>query len=286
MLLFEFCESTSPLFRKISFTKPPRITYKAGSYEFFTDFTELFTRNEDFIAKIKDSEGGHEQGEHKIDIAFRVGDVFVAIQAACQQFSTAILHQAKLNAKFRESINAFASSVHKFEPGTKVIFVFATMFDFKTTKKTQELIDKQTKFTVVKLAEFEDCIFPFFLLRNKEKLRDGAQIRDLISLYYRRITGHPAPNNKVGVFGANSSLINSAPLLKTITVRKFNAKRGGAEVVNPQSIQELLTVGGELLGISAVKVRRMKTEAEICDLNTIQHEEIVLLTTEEDEKDF
>jgi hypothetical protein len=160
------------------------------------------------------------------------------------------------------------------------------MFDFKTTKKTQELIDKQTKFTVVKLAEFEDCIFPFFLLRNKEKLRDGAQIRDLISLYYRRITGHPAPNNKVGVFGANSSLINSAPLLKTITVRKFNAKRGGAEVVNPQSIQELLTVGGELLGISAVKVRRMKTEAEICDLNTIQHEEIVLLTTEEDEKDF
>jgi hypothetical protein len=33
-------------------------------------------------------------------------------------------------------------------------------------------------------------------------------------------------------------------------------------------------------------VRRMKTEAEICDLNTIQHEEIVLLTTEEDEKDF
>jgi hypothetical protein len=205
MLLFEFCESTSPLFRKISFTKPPRITYKADNYEFFTDFTELLTRNEDFIAKIKDSEGGHEQGEHKIDIAFRVGNVFVAIQAACQQFSTAKVHQAKLNAKFCESINAFASSVHRFERGTKAIFVFATMFDFNITKQTQKLIDKQTKFTVMKLAEFEDCIFPFFLLRNKEKLRDGAQIRDLISLYYRRITGHPAPNNKVGVFGTNRS---------------------------------------------------------------------------------
>jgi hypothetical protein len=79
------------------------------------------------------------------------------------------------------------------------------MFDFNITKQTQKLIDKQTKFTVMKLAEFEDCIFPFFLLRNKEKLRDGAQIRDLISLYYRRITGHPAPNNKVGVFGTNRS---------------------------------------------------------------------------------
>jgi hypothetical protein len=79
------------------------------------------------------------------------------------------------------------------------------MFDFNITKQTQKLIDKQTKFTVMKLAEFEDCIFPFFLLRNKEKLRDAAQIRDLISLYYGRITGHPAPNNKVGVFGESRS---------------------------------------------------------------------------------
>jgi hypothetical protein len=84
-----------------------------------------------------------------------------------------------------------------------------------------------------------------------------------------------------------SSLVNSASIIpKTITVRKLNAKRGGAEVVQPQSIQELLTVGGELLGISAVKVRRMKTEAEIRDVSTIQHEEIVYLTTEEDEKEF
>jgi hypothetical protein len=85
-----------------------------------------------------------------------------------------------------------------------------------------------------------------------------------------------------------SSLINSVSIIPktTITVRKLNAKRGGAEVVQPQSIQELLKVGGELLGISAVKVRRMKTEADIRDVNTIQHEEIVYLTTEEDEKEF
>ncbi len=84
-----------------------------------------------------------------------------------------------------------------------------------------------------------------------------------------------------------SSLTSSAPAQpKTIIVRKLGAKRGGAEVVNPQSIQELLTVGGELLEIHAVKVRRVRTEAEIRDLNAIQHEEVVFLTTEEDEKDF
>jgi len=93
-------------------------------------------------------------------------------------------------------------------------------------------------------------------------------------------------SSETGNMSSSVPLGNSTPILKRITVRKLNAKRGGAEVVNPEALQELLSVGGTKLGITAVKVRRLDTEAEIGDLNTIQHLEVVYLTTEQDEKDF
>ncbi len=71
---------------------------------------------------------------------------------------------------------------------------------------------------------------------------------------------------------------------KRIVVRKFRAQRGGTEVFNPHSIQELLTVGGQLLKFKAAKVRKLNTEDEIREFSTLENGEIVYLTTEEDEK--
>jgi hypothetical protein len=121
----------------------------------------------------------------------RVNPAFVAMQAVCQEFSKAAVHQVKLNDKLRQAVTAFSKHVGGIK-STNIVFVFASMFDFKMTSATTKLIAKQKTFRVVVLTNFDDCIFPFYLLRKKEKLMDGAKIRSLIKLYYQRMTGKPA----------------------------------------------------------------------------------------------
>jgi hypothetical protein len=54
----------------------------------------------------------------------------------------------------------------------------------------------------------------------------------------------------------------------------------------PQNIHTLLRNGSEELKINAVKVRDLQAEAEIKDMHAIKEDEIVYLTTEEDEEKF
>jgi len=208
LLLFEFCESTSPLFAKLSIKNPPKITFNPSEYFRFKELADILHRKEDFIAKIEDSDGGHDQGDHKIDIVFQIDEgklikllllpftnmhiVFVAIQAVCQKFKSETTHQGKLNDKLHKSIKAFASQIR--DCTKRVIFVFATYFSFHVTSATQKVIDQyKNNFSVVILMDFNECIYPFYLIKDKEKLRDGRQVRNLIKLYHKRISGMPAP---------------------------------------------------------------------------------------------
>jgi len=74
---------------------------------------------------------------------------------------------------------------------------------------------------------------------------------------------------------------------KTIIVRKFNKKLGGVRMAIPNTMDELLEQGGKKLGIIAKAVRE-STEllAEIQDISLLKENEVVYLTTEEEEKEF
>jgi hypothetical protein len=73
---------------------------------------------------------------------------------------------------------------------------------------------------------------------------------------------------------------------KWIVVRKYGQSKGGVKIMVPQNIHTLLRNGSEELKINAVKVRDLQAEAEIKDMNAIKEDEIVYLTTEEDEEKF
>jgi len=73
---------------------------------------------------------------------------------------------------------------------------------------------------------------------------------------------------------------------KTIIIRKQGQKRGGEKILCPSSLQELLKVGGEKLGIVAVKARTFTEEAMIGDISVIKEDQLIVLTTQEDEKEF
>jgi len=78
-----------------------------------------------------------------------------------------------------------------------------------------------------------------------------------------------------------STLVN-----KQVIVRRLGKKRGGEELQLPATLDELLQIGGKLLAIDAVKVRRSTTESSINDINTISDKEIVFLTTKAEEEEF
>jgi len=69
---------------------------------------------------------------------------------------------------------------------------------------------------------------------------------------------------------------------KWIIIRKFG-KRGGVKVQIPPSIEKLLQIGGEKLGINPIKIREVKSEAEIDDIRALKEDDIVWLMTSEDE---
>eukprot|EP01116_Phalansterium_solitarium_P001415 TRINITY_DN1120_c0_g1_i2.p1 TRINITY_DN1120_c0_g1~~TRINITY_DN1120_c0_g1_i2.p1 ORF type:complete len:969 (-),score=295.18 TRINITY_DN1120_c0_g1_i2:79-2985(-) len=71
-----------------------------------------------------------------------------------------------------------------------------------------------------------------------------------------------------------------------VVVRRLNQKRGGTTVPRPSTISELLQSGSVALGIAAVKVRAVDTEAEITDMAYVREGTPVYLTTAEDEREF
>ena len=70
-----------------------------------------------------------------------------------------------------------------------------------------------------------------------------------------------------------------------IVVRKFE-KRGGVKVQVPDTLEELLILGGEKLGIQAVALREIKTEAKIDDIKALKNDDVVYLMTQADEEKF
>jgi hypothetical protein len=115
------------------------------------------------------------------------------------QFKDESTHQEKLTAKYCRAIKAFASHISGLQ-AQRIIFIFVSLFEFKVTNATETIIcNYKGQMDIVKLVNFNDCIFPFYLLHDKEKLYDGGQIRNLIKLYYQRITGSPPPSS-IGVF--------------------------------------------------------------------------------------
>lgn len=73
---------------------------------------------------------------------------------------------------------------------------------------------------------------------------------------------------------------------KWIIIRKYGQIKGGVKIAVPQDLPTLLKNGSEELKINAVKVRDLKAEAEIKDIHAIKEDEVVYLTTEEDEREF
>lgn len=71
-----------------------------------------------------------------------------------------------------------------------------------------------------------------------------------------------------------------------MVIRKYGQIKGGIKIRFPHDIGTLLKVGNEELNIKAVKVREYNSEAEIKDIEAIKENDIVYLTTEEDEKEF
>jgi len=70
-----------------------------------------------------------------------------------------------------------------------------------------------------------------------------------------------------------------------ITVRRLNKTKGGVIIPCPLTMEDLLRVGGDKLGITAVKARTSEEGlAEIGDISIIP--KIVFLTNEEEEKEF
>jgi len=84
---------------------------------------------------------------------------------------------------------------------------------------------------------------------------------------------------------AKPEVKKSAEAKVSVVVKKMN-KRGGVELYVPNSIEELLSQGGQLLGITAVKVRKADTEIAVTDISFIKQNDVLYLTTEEDEKEF
>jgi len=73
---------------------------------------------------------------------------------------------------------------------------------------------------------------------------------------------------------------------KSIVILKYSQEKGGYKIPFPSSISTLLVEGGKKLGIEAIKVRDYKFHAEISEIETIDSDEAVYLTTKEDEKKF
>jgi hypothetical protein len=74
-------------------------------------------------------------------------------------------------------------------------------------------------------------------------------------------------------------------IAKWIIIRKFG-KRGGVKVQVPISVEKLLEIGGERLGIKPIKVREVKSEAEIDHVRALKEDDIVWLMTTQDELQF
>eukprot|EP01123_Difflugia_compressa_P011447 TRINITY_DN4565_c0_g1_i1.p1 TRINITY_DN4565_c0_g1~~TRINITY_DN4565_c0_g1_i1.p1 ORF type:complete len:303 (+),score=67.98 TRINITY_DN4565_c0_g1_i1:41-910(+) len=70
---------------------------------------------------------------------------------------------------------------------------------------------------------------------------------------------------------------------KWIIVRRWGASRGGTKLKLPPSLPELLKISGEILGISVCKVREYSTEAEIKFNECLSHNDVVFVTTQEEE---
>jgi len=105
----------------------------------------------------------------------------------------------------------------------------------------------------------------------------------------KRITSLPVTNTPSEEESSKAiPITNSASNAntKTIIIRKLGQKRGGEKISCPSSLQELLKVGGEMLGIVAVKARTFTEEAMIRDISVIKEDQIIALTTQEDEKEF
>jgi len=69
-----------------------------------------------------------------------------------------------------------------------------------------------------------------------------------------------------------------------VAIKRLN-KRGGVEINLPDTLEELLQMGG-LLGIKAVNVRRNVSEVVITQIDFIQNGDVVYLTDENDEQQF
>jgi len=69
---------------------------------------------------------------------------------------------------------------------------------------------------------------------------------------------------------------------RRVTIRKFGKPKGGKTFVLPDSLSDLLQIGGEKLGIEAVAVR-LSDESEIDDIEAIRDGDILFLLTAEEQ---
>jgi len=62
--------------------------------------------------------------------------------------------------------------------------------------------------------------------------------------------------------------------------------RGGKKIRLPHSLEDLIELSGEKLGIIPVCIREVSTEAEIEDVSAIEPDSVLWVMTEEDEVTF
>jgi hypothetical protein len=70
-----------------------------------------------------------------------------------------------------------------------------------------------------------------------------------------------------------------------VIIRRYGM-RGGKKIRLPNTLEELIQVSGEKLGITAACIREVTTEAEIEDIRAVETQSVLWVMTEEDELSF
>jgi hypothetical protein len=70
-----------------------------------------------------------------------------------------------------------------------------------------------------------------------------------------------------------------------VVIRRYGM-RGGKKIRLPASLDDLIDISGDKLGIEPICIREVSTEAEIEDITAIEPDSVLWVMTEEDEFTF
>eukprot|EP01123_Difflugia_compressa_P002329 TRINITY_DN13026_c0_g1_i1.p1 TRINITY_DN13026_c0_g1~~TRINITY_DN13026_c0_g1_i1.p1 ORF type:complete len:252 (+),score=45.26 TRINITY_DN13026_c0_g1_i1:71-757(+) len=175
------------------------------------------------------------------------------------------------------------SQLHKHKPNNSINTHLASDLGSEGYVKSRDLEEQLVSCSaqqITLLDELLDGLSP--LLDNFTNVSSNSDT-DIYTDYHLDI-------NTVSELGSTShtpllSDMSMPSMCPWIIIRKFQ-KRGGVKIQIPSTIDMLLTIGGERLGINAVKVREVKSEAEIDHICALKEDDVVWLMTKEEEEEY